>query len=87
MANSQILGLFNTNKITKINKFSKDDWQKFAIIGGVVLVLAVLGNHSTYKEISWKEFYTDYLEKNNVEKVEVIGNKWVRIIPKQESMV
>lgn len=70
----------------KFPNFSKDDWQKFAIIGGVVLVLAVLGNHSTYKEISWKEFYTDYLEKNNVEKVEVIGNKWVRIIPKQESM-
>uniref|UniRef100_A0A0K0EDF4 AAA domain-containing protein n=1 Tax=Strongyloides stercoralis TaxID=6248 RepID=A0A0K0EDF4_STRER len=34
----------------------------------------------SYKEISWKEFISDYLTKDNVVKLEVINNQWVRVV-------
>lgn len=33
----------------------------------------------TYKEITWKEFVTNYLHGNKVERLEVVNKKWVRV--------
>ncbi len=32
-----------------------------------------------YKEITWKEFITNYLSRGIVEKLEVVNKKWVRV--------
>jgi len=33
-----------------------------------------------YREISWKEFVSNYLSTGRVDKLEVVNNKWVRIV-------
>merc|ERR1711923_418148 len=48
---------------------------------GVVTIIGLsIMNESRYREISWKEFVTNYLARGNVEKLEVVNNKWVKVI-------
>jgi len=47
---------------------------------GLATVLGlVLLNQSRYREISWKEFVSNYLSTGRVDKLEVVNNKWVKI--------
>lgn len=51
-----------------------------ALIGvNAVAVLIYVYNQMKYQEITWKDF-TWQLGSNNVEKLEVVNNKWVRVI-------
>jgi len=51
-----------------------------SIIGAnVAIVLYFLYKQLKYQEITWKDF-TWQLGSNNVEKLEVVNNKWVRVI-------
>uniref|UniRef100_A0A914HZ07 AAA+ ATPase domain-containing protein n=1 Tax=Globodera rostochiensis TaxID=31243 RepID=A0A914HZ07_GLORO len=61
------------------------NWQKMAVAAAVILGLQYVINRLGYAEISWKQFYTDFLEKNNVERLEVVDNKWVRVITREPS--
>ncbi|KAL3121602.1 hypothetical protein niasHT_008731 [Heterodera trifolii] len=61
------------------------NWQKMAVAAAVIVGLQYFINRLAYTEISWKQFYTDFLEKNNVERLEVIDNKWVRVITSEPS--
>jgi AFG3 family protein len=49
----------------------------------LVTTLGVLGllayNEMRYKEITWKEFITNYLSRGIVDKLEVVNKKWVRV--------
>lgn len=49
------------------------------ILTGIGLVGLVGLYQTQYREITWKEFLSLYLMRNNVEKLEVINKKWVRI--------
>jgi AFG3 family protein len=55
---------------------------KWATIA-LVTTLGVLGllayNEMRYKEITWKEFITNYLSRGIVDKLEVVNKKWVRV--------
>ena len=33
-----------------------------------------------YKEISWREFVTDFLGKNSVNRLEVVNKRWVKVV-------
>jgi len=47
---------------------------------GLVAVLGLAAlNQSRYREISWKEFVSNYLSTGRVEKLEVINSKWVKV--------
>lgn len=35
-----------------------------------------------YKEITWRDFINDYLAKGNVQRLEVVNKKWVRVVTK-----
>ncbi|XP_067650760.1 mitochondrial inner membrane m-AAA protease component AFG3L2-like [Haliotis asinina] len=49
------------------------------LITGVSIV-GLIGLYQTqYKEITWKEFVSNYLSRGSVEKLEVVNKKWVRI--------
>uniref|UniRef100_A0A183BI04 Apple domain-containing protein n=1 Tax=Globodera pallida TaxID=36090 RepID=A0A183BI04_GLOPA len=61
------------------------NWQKMAAAAAVIFGLQYVINRLGYAEISWKQFYTDFLEKNNVERLEVVDNKWVRVITREPS--
>ncbi|VDM60957.1 unnamed protein product [Angiostrongylus costaricensis] len=37
-------------------------------------------DYQSYKEISWKEFYHEFLEPRIVDRLEVVDKRWVRII-------
>jgi hypothetical protein len=54
---------------------------------GVAVALNYFFNNLSYKEISWKEFYAEFLEKNDVERLEVHNNSWVGVVTKQQSPV
>jgi hypothetical protein len=75
--------------LQKLLKFSNDipNWQKAGIVIGSILGLSLLTSQMSYKEISWKEFYADYLEKNDVERIEVFDNHWVRVVPRHPTSV
>merc|ERR1719347_2317928 len=59
-----------------------DQQKQLAQLVGFGLI-AVLGlgylNQSRYREISWKEFVESYLTRGNVERLEVVNNKWVKV--------
>ncbi|KAE9554000.1 hypothetical protein FO519_002760 [Halicephalobus sp. NKZ332] len=57
-------------------------WQKIAVAVGVIIALQILMEYSSYKEISWKEFYHDFLDKRTVDRLEVVDKRWVRVVTK-----
>ncbi|XP_018900067.2 mitochondrial inner membrane m-AAA protease component AFG3L2 isoform X1 [Bemisia tabaci] len=52
-------------------------------VTGAIATIIILGLYTmyemSYKEITWKEFINNYLTKGNVERLEVVNKKWVRI--------
>ncbi|GMT28007.1 hypothetical protein PFISCL1PPCAC_19304, partial [Pristionchus fissidentatus] len=56
------------------------NWQHLAIAGAALVVLYIVVDYNSYKEISWKEFFNDFLEKGLVERLEVVDKRWVRVV-------
>lgn len=45
-----------------------------------IAIVAYLGiNEFRHKEITWKDFTQNYLNRGSVEKLEVVNKKWVRV--------
>uniref|UniRef100_A0A7E4VWQ8 AAA domain-containing protein n=1 Tax=Panagrellus redivivus TaxID=6233 RepID=A0A7E4VWQ8_PANRE len=57
-------------------------WQKIAVSVAIIIALQLLMEYTSYKEISWKEFFSDFLEARKVERLEVVDKRWVRIVEK-----
>ncbi|CAB3408025.1 unnamed protein product [Caenorhabditis bovis] len=55
-------------------------WQQIAVSVGVLIALYLFMDYQSYKEISWKEFYNEFLEPGIVERLEVVDKRWVRVI-------
>ncbi|KAI6178751.1 AFG3-like protein 2 [Aphelenchoides besseyi] len=53
-----------------------NNWQKIAVAIVVILGLQMFNEYISYKEISWKEFFSDFLEKGMVERLEVVDKRW-----------
>jgi AFG3 family protein len=53
----------------------------------VIIALQFFNEYISYKEISWKEFFSDFLEKGIVERLEVVDKRWVRVITNQGASV
>ncbi len=51
-------------------------------VAGLVLVGSYIYFYDQYKEISWREFVKEHLNKNTVERLEVINKKWVKVVSK-----
>ncbi|XP_014087674.1 mitochondrial inner membrane m-AAA protease component AFG3L2 [Bactrocera oleae] len=65
-----------------IGEGSGGDREKWILFGGlsaVALLASIAFFEMGYKEISWKEFVNNYLNKGLVEKLEVVNKKWVRV--------
>ncbi|KAI6203350.1 hypothetical protein M3Y94_00545900 [Aphelenchoides besseyi] len=60
-----------------------NNWQKVAVAVVVILGLQMLNEYISYKEISWKEFFSEFLEKGQVERLEVVDKRWVRVVTNQ----
>uniref|UniRef100_A0A1B6D736 AAA+ ATPase domain-containing protein n=1 Tax=Clastoptera arizonana TaxID=38151 RepID=A0A1B6D736_9HEMI len=57
----------------------KEKWVIFGVLGAVLVVGTLAFYEMGYKEIAWKEFVNNYLNKGIVEKLEVVNKKWVRV--------
>ncbi|KAJ1355473.1 Paraplegin [Parelaphostrongylus tenuis] len=55
-------------------------WQQIAVSIGLIVALYLFMDYQSYKEISWKEFFHDFLEPRIVDRLEVVDKRWVRII-------
>ncbi|PAV73348.1 hypothetical protein WR25_18919 isoform A [Diploscapter pachys] len=56
------------------------NWKQLAMSVGVLIVLYLILDYQSYKEISWKEFYNDFLEPGIVDRLEVVDKRWVRVV-------
>lgn len=54
----------------------------FPMAFGLALIGTYMYFNELYKEISWREFVNDHLNKNTVDRLEVINKKWVKVISK-----
>jgi len=54
----------------------------FPMAFGLALISTYMYFNELYKEISWREFVNDHLNKNTVDRLEVINKKWVKVISK-----
>ncbi|CAJ0571458.1 unnamed protein product, partial [Mesorhabditis spiculigera] len=55
-------------------------WQGIAVSAVVILALYLFNDSQSYKELSWNQFYKEFLEANAVDRLEVVNKKWVRVI-------
>lgn len=46
--------------------YRKDNWQKIAVGAGAFTAILFITDYSSYQEVSWKEFFSDFLERGNV---------------------
>ena len=68
-----------------MNDQDKQKWQQLIGLGVVTVIGLGLLAQSRYREISWKEFVETHLSRGNVERLEVINSKWVKVILKAGS--
>lgn len=59
----------------------------YFFMAGIAAVFVISMFNERYKEITWREFLNDYLNKGSVDKLEVINKKWVRIGLKHQEQV
>ncbi|KAJ8972092.1 hypothetical protein NQ317_019138 [Molorchus minor] len=62
--------------------FGDGDREKWYVLGAaaaVAFLATITMWEMGYKEISWKEFVHNYLQRGVVEKLEVVNKKWVRV--------
>ncbi|KAK6729015.1 hypothetical protein RB195_006209 [Necator americanus] len=60
-------------------------WQQIALSIGVILALYLFMDYQSYREISWKEFFHEFLEPGIVDRLEVVDKRWVRIVSSAKS--
>ncbi|KIH42505.1 hypothetical protein ANCDUO_27510 [Ancylostoma duodenale] len=60
-------------------------WQQIAISVGLILALYLFMDYQSYREISWKEFFHEFLEPGIVDRLEVVDKRWVRIVSSAKS--
>jgi AFG3 family protein len=56
-------------------------------LAGMATVFTLSAYNDRYKEITWRDFVNEYLNKERIEKLEVINKKWVRLSLKNPEMV
>lgn len=56
------------------------------LIGASLVVFYVLYQNS-YEEITWRQFLSNHLFQDNVDRLEVVNKKWVRVINKNQQGV
>ncbi|KHJ98702.1 ATP-dependent metallopeptidase HflB [Oesophagostomum dentatum] len=55
-------------------------WQQIAVSVGLIIALYLFMDYQSYREISWKEFFHEFLEPGIVDRLEVVDKRWVRIV-------
>lgn len=54
---------------------------------GVITVFAIMEYYNSYREITWRDFVGSYLSKGNVDRLEVVNKRWVRVLLKSKEQV
>uniref|UniRef100_A0A914BX19 AAA+ ATPase domain-containing protein n=1 Tax=Acrobeloides nanus TaxID=290746 RepID=A0A914BX19_9BILA len=55
-------------------------WERYAAaVVGLISVFLFM-HYASYREISWKEFYSNFLERGIVDRLEVVNKQWVKVI-------
>ena len=55
--------------------------------GAFILFFSLIEYYGSFKEITWRDFNQNYLTKGNVDRLEVINKKWVKVILKTAEQV
>ncbi len=57
------------------------------LAGGGIVFFAIMQYYNSFREITWRDFSNNYLNKGNIERLEVVNKKWVKIILKSKEKV
>lgn len=57
----------------------KEKWILYGVAGVIGMISLLAFYNMSYKEITWKDFVNNYLNRHVVEKLEVVNKKWVRV--------
>ncbi|CAI6373943.1 unnamed protein product [Macrosiphum euphorbiae] len=57
----------------------KQKWNLYGVAGVIGIISLLASYNSRYKEITWKDFVNNYLNRHVVEKLDIVNKKWVRI--------
>lgn len=58
------------------------------VFGVAALLLYFTAEYfNSFREITWRDFVNNYLSKGNIEKLEVVNKKWVKIVLKSKETV
>ncbi|XP_050541480.1 AFG3-like protein 2 [Daktulosphaira vitifoliae] len=57
----------------------RDKWILYGVAGTITLISLYAFYNMSYKEITWKDFVNNYLNRHVVDKLEVVNKKWVRV--------
>ncbi|CAG0921918.1 unnamed protein product [Notodromas monacha] len=74
--------VFNSKRSSSSGPPPENERERILTIA-VIATLTIIGLaaffDSSYREITWKEFVTNYLATNKVDRLEVVNKKWVRV--------
>ncbi len=45
-----------------------------------IAVFSILEYYQSFKEITWRDFNQNYLSKGNIDRLEVVNKKWVKVV-------
>lgn len=65
----------------------KEKWILYSVAAVIGLLSLFAFYNMSYKEITWKDFVNNYLNRHVVDKLEVVNKKWVRIVLQPGSSV
>ncbi|VVC27783.1 Hypothetical protein CINCED_3A025476 [Cinara cedri] len=57
----------------------KEKWILYSVAAAIGLVSLISFYNRSYKEITWRDFVNNYLNRHVVDKLEVVNKKWVRV--------
>jgi len=63
----------------------QNPWKTYGAAAAAIMALYLLNEQASYREITWKDFVNQYLSKNRVDRLEVVNNKWVRVVTRDTS--
>ena len=73
-------------KPNKTKGFKFNFYWVYAIIAVIFFGIQLMSVNSSSKEISWQEFNTEMLQKNDVEKVVILNKEIAQIYIKEEAL-
>ena len=77
----------NNSKNINVLNLSRPAWLPIATFGTIIFLIGIMDYLNSFKEITWRDFVHNYLTKSNIDRLEVVNKKWVKVVLKSREEV